>query len=262
VRTSLRQAFRFVEAPGDSRVVAQDALKQPWVVSLANTPRLADFDDLQLLEPIERHNLALPRRLDAPNPSLPSSPAARFEYPVVAAGEGIASVRLELNDRGEAHFLLNLSGQQDGTPLVQALSRLATMERVQTGDYEPRLLELTRYRGSAPATLTVLWLRSRSGRPDLFYHPQKANARIKTRLESERLYAADEFFKAARALVATPTRDERWAIDVATACARMAAAPTGRRPLLFDQPTVEVGFNDAKRDRLVRLLPRADVDAG
>jgi hypothetical protein len=253
LRAALESAFRFVNAPGNSREVAMEVLKQPLSYHLTGTPRLADFDDLQLLGPMERHALALPRRRDSPDPSLPSSPARQFEYPVVAAGVGARSVLLEMSARGQAHYVNESSGPADSL-LVDALARLATIERVRRGGYEPRLLTVTGYRGTMP--FTVLWLRSQSGEPDLLVYPgnpqapasadtatQAMVARFlpKTLLQPHRLYSVREFFEAAREPVVKPTRDEAWAIERARTCAR--ATPSQRGPLQFDRAVVEVGLN-------------------
>jgi hypothetical protein len=53
----------------------------------------------------------------------------------------------------------------------------------------------------------------------------------------------DDFFRVAREPVVTPTRDERWAIERATACAR--ATPSQRGPLQFERAVAEIGLNSA-----------------
>jgi hypothetical protein len=253
VRRAIERAFRFVDAPGDSRAVAAEVVKQPLSYRLTSTPRMADFDDLHFLGPLERHALSLPRRRDSPPPSLPSSPARQFEYPIIAAGTGGWSVQLKMSARGEAHYV-GESSEEVVAPIVDALSRLATIPQVRGGSYEPRLLEVTGYRGSVP--LTVLWLRSRSGQPDLIYYagnsqaPNSADTTTqamvalflpKSLLEPHRLYSVDEFFRVAREPVVKPTQDERWAIERATVCARATPSPRGQ--LQFDRAVVELGLN-------------------
>jgi hypothetical protein len=112
------------------------------------------------------------------------------------------------------------------------------MEQVRGGNYEPRLVEVNGVLGSSP--IIVLWLHSTSGRPDLYYRPLLSEFGGVSKVEMEKVYAAEEFLAAARELPSVPRYNEAWAINIGSACAR-ASWPEDSNPLDYDQGVAEAG---------------------
>jgi hypothetical protein len=81
----------------------------------------------------------------------------------------------------------------DGEATALALQQLARLDQVTAGSYEPRILRLPYISTSRHSTL--IWLKSNTDSPDLFYIPP--NQIMPDPLEDENLYTADEFFKLA-----------------------------------------------------------------
>lgn len=233
----LRQlrAFQFPAVPSNSRSVAEEALKRPTPIALTKTPRLADYESLQLLDPIGFYDLVLPRAAGDPDPTLPVQ-AVQLEYLVVANGEGVGSIAVRDSQPGR----LNTYSHQEPAPIVKALVQLAGMVPVRSGGYEPRLLRVLGYRGLS--YIHVLWLHSSAGRSDLFYRYESPEQRSLSRVQVERLYTRDDFLKAGRERPLAPVHDEAWAIGIATACAQEDAS--GARALLFANGTAQYGVND------------------
>ena len=78
-------------------------------------------------------------------------------------------------------------------------------------------------------------------------------------MESDTVYAVDEFLMAARTLPVVPRHDEGWAIATAGACARAAA--TNRGALEDERVDVEIGLSD-QQDRIVWyvFIPEREPD--
>jgi hypothetical protein len=235
------QVFRFARGPEDAQAFIRDMLMRPPDPSVA--PLLITAATLNVVEPLPFYELALPQRLNAPNPSLPTK-ASQYHYLVRASDQTAATIGLVSTPQGTA---LNWVGPAAGAErMFLALQALAAMEQVRGGAYEPRV---ARVAAVSSTPLTTLWLHSSSGRPDLFYWPRDPDFRGVTKVERERVYTADEFLTAARTLPVAPRHDEQWAIDTARACAIATTATSGQR-LVYGQPTVRMGVS-AEADRIV-----------
>jgi hypothetical protein len=234
--------LRFVAGPADERTFIREMLARP--PNPASAPQLITAASLEFLAPLPFYELVLPRRVNAPNAPLPGTSNV-YHYLVRASGETVATIGLTSHSAGSVLSWVGPAGTSE--PVFDAVRRLAGFEQVRGGGYEPRLVRVTGVRGTQP--VLALWLRSSSGRPDLFYRPRDPEFRGVTKVELEKLYTTDEFLMAARTLPLTPKHDEAWAITTASACAKDIRGTFGG-PLISGQATAEVGLGD-KGDRIV-----------
>jgi hypothetical protein len=253
--SALRE-FRFVSGPADGQSFIREVLTRP--PTPASAPRLITSASLEIVEPLPFYELVLPRKPNAPDPSLPTTTNA-YHYIVRASGQSVGTIGLISYPSGPA---LNWVGPATITePVFSALEQLVAMEQVRGGSYEPRLVRVTGVRGTLP--LLAVWLRSSSGRPDLFYRVRDPDFRGPTSVELERVYNTQAFLTAARTLPLSPRHDESWAITTATACAK-AEPGTTQGPLIYDLATAEVGLSD-QGDHIVWFVyfpKRQAADAG
>jgi hypothetical protein len=98
----------------------------------------------------------------------------------------------------------------------------------------------------------VLWLRSRTGAPDLFYQPRNPDPRVTSLMAFERLYTAQEFFMAVRQLPVSPRHDDAWALTTAAACAKDVPGAGGGR-LALDRGTAEISVTDDQKTIVWRV---------
>jgi hypothetical protein len=230
-------SFRFAAGPAGGIEVANDFLIHPSTNLLATIPKLADFDALRVLPPLSFNDFSLPETPQnsggtiaaGPPPVLPPQ-TELYTYPVEADGQGIAVIVVHATSLGRAELW---TPNPDTNEVVRALGQLATMERIRTGNYEPRLLRVGGRAGTLP--VMVLWLRSASGNTDLFYKLVNPDPRITSSLQPETLYSKEEFLKLASTRNA-PMKNAAWAIQTVTACAANAKSDGGS-PLVFDKAT-------------------------
>jgi hypothetical protein len=186
------RGIRFVTGPADGIPLVNSILKMPN--HIAQSPELANFDSLQVLQPIASYNLLAP---ETTHTGRLSAQAAGYDYLVKAAGKGAASILISSSTSGQSRMdRLSFASQTD--PMVHALDQLAANEQVRTGSYEARFLQVFGLIGNGP--VTVIWLVSDTypGVNDLFYEPVFPNPNLKSKLQTEKLYSASEFLKAAR----------------------------------------------------------------
>lgn len=239
--TPLRE-LRFVSGPADGQAVIREVLARP--PNPGSIQRLINAPALQILAPLPYYDLLLPRRLGAPDPSLPAT-SGLFHY-IVSSGDQVeATLSLASNrDRSVLHWIGDASASES---VLRALHELAGMTEVRGGAYEPRLLRITGARGTSP--VLMLWLHSASGSPDLFYRPRDPHFRGVTKVEGEKLYSLEALLQAARTLPVAPRHDEAWAVRATMECAR-TTSPTYGGTFAPEQAVVEIGVND-KQDGVV-----------
>jgi hypothetical protein len=217
--------FRFAAGPAGGLEVATNFLKRPpsnLAYMLANSPQLADFDALEVLPAVGWYDFSLreaPQTIDNRSVPVPTSALPEktpmFAYLVRSAGQGILSIVVRVNPAGRTE--LWSASPQDASVQVRTLEQLATMEKVRSGSYEPRILRVFGRAGSTPRM--NLWLRSASGNSDLYY--------------VETLYEKEEFLRLA-GQNRLPTKDAAWAIRQAFSC---SGSWTTRYPLEFGKAT-------------------------
>jgi hypothetical protein len=172
-----------------------------------------------------------------PLPDLPT-PANKFYYLLRASDDVAGFLRLESHPIGSV-LSYYWWDRINADSVYSGLVRLVQSQQVRDGNYEPRLVQVTGVRGAMP--VMVLWLRSSSGSPDLYYWPRDNTYRGATQLQGARVYNAADFMSAARALPSPPVHNEAWAVTIANACAR-AAWPEGRDQLVYERASAEIGL--------------------
>jgi hypothetical protein len=252
--TSLRE-LRFVSGPADGQALVRDVLSRPPQPS--GLQELITAAALQVIEPLPYYDLTLPRRNGAADPLLPAS-AGQYHYIVRSGDQAVATIGLASNQgRSVLHWV---GPATTSAPLFRGLQELAAMEQIRGRNYEPRLLRITGVRGMSPAL--VYWLRSSSGKPDIFYRPRDPDFRGWTKVESGKTYSAEELLKRARALPVAPRHDEAWAVRAAIVCTK-AAPDSYAQPLYPERAEVDIGLSD-QQDRIVWyvFIPGQDPAGG
>lgn len=184
--------LRFIQGPeGGQALIRQVLARPPQTVSV---PVVVYSSNLQVLPPLPFYDLRLSQTTGAPVPALPAK-ATSLRY-LVRSGDAFAA-RIYVDPRPDGPtFVAMGSDRSDGAPIT-ALEELAAMDAVRGGDYEPRLLQVTNE--ARRQSLTVIWLHSVSGKPDLFYRPRDPDFRGETLVESQKLYTTAEFLAAVQA---------------------------------------------------------------
>jgi hypothetical protein len=259
--TSLR-GLQFVSGPRDAQAAIRRVLARPQFP--ASAPLIITSAALEVLEPIPMYELRLTPRSAAPNPSLPTL-SNRYLYLVRAADQVVGFISLDayptvftpaMGYPGPdpfppgAVYNSSFTAAANADAVFRSLQQLAQMEQVRGGNYEPRSVQVYGVRGASP--VSVLWLHSKSGRPDLFYRERDPDYRGWTQVEAGKLYTTEEFLTAARALP-VPRYNEAWAIRIASGCAR-AEWPMSRHPLIYDQAVAEIGVSAEGTQSISRIV--------
>jgi hypothetical protein len=185
-------SLRFIQGPeGEQALIRQALARPPQTVSV---PLVVYSTSLQVLPPLPFYDLRLQQTATASDPALPTK-ATSLRYLVLSGDAFAAHIYVDPRPDGPA-FVSMGSDSRDGRP-ISALRELAEMDVVRAGDYEPRLLQVTNE--ARRQALTVIWLHSSSGKPDLFYKPRDPDFRGTTTVESQKLYTTTEFLAAAQA---------------------------------------------------------------
>lgn len=232
--TPLRE-LRFAGGPANAQAIIRQVLARPPQPS--SVPGVITAATLQVIDPLPYYRLLIPRRVGAPDPVLPAAPE-QYHYLVSSGQRAEATIALVSHQGTTTFHWMGVVANSD--PAFRGLQRLAAMEQVRGGNYEPRLLSITPFRGLS--TMLVLWLHSSSGKPDLFYRPNDPEFHGWTKVASDRLYTRDELLQAARALPVAPRRDASWAIRATMECARNRSPEYGGT-LSPEQAVVEIDVN-------------------
>jgi hypothetical protein len=230
---SLRE-LQFVSGPPNAEEFVRRVLARPENPSRVHA--LISAASLQVLKPIARYDFWVTGRNGIPVALLPT-PTNGYVYVVRPPSQDAGYIYLESSPTGLVHNSF-YSPEENDDQLFRTLQQLGQMEQVRGGSYEPRLVQVIGVRGAS--AFPVIWLHSKSGRPDIFYRERDPWNRGFSNVVGEKLYAAQEFLTAARTLPLTPRYNETWASSVASACSR-AAWPSTSNPLNYEQPAVEIG---------------------
>lgn len=232
--------LRIASRPPDDRTLIRQVIARP--PDPASVPLVVNSTALQVVGPLTYHELKLPYYTNAVNPPLPDA-ISRYRYVVNSGIEVAATIDIATGQDGLVLWSMEPASSSNMQAMFDALQFMGALERFRSGDYEPRLLQVTGERGMKP--LLVMWLHSPSGKPDQFYLPRPNDAGV-TKVASDRLYTRDDFLADARALPLTPQHDAAWAIATAAAC---AAAATSAE-LVPDRAEVETGLGE-QQDRVI-----------
>lgn len=228
-------------------VLIRTVLDRPPSPLLAS--QLISAASVQVMDPLPWFELRAGKTREVRNPGVPRPTTRRFHL-LQAAEQVVAIMGVDSNATGPVFSSSSLT-TVNAAPLLRALQQLAGMERVRGGGYEPRLVQVYGVRGVT--VLSVLWLHSAAGRPDLFYWPRSEVFSGRTKLQADRIYQLDELVQVAGAPPVEPQHDGAWALATALACVKAAPEKYRQYPgqtLFTDRAEVEVGF-DSQQDRVV-----------
>jgi hypothetical protein len=211
--------------------------------------QLTTTASIQVMDPLPWYEMRLQKSRDVRNPGVPGLSTRRY-YLLQTAEQGAAYMGVESRPTGSV-LSSSILQTVNATPVLRALQQLAGMERVRGGGYEPRLVQVSGVRGTG--ALSVLWLHSAAGRPDLFFWPRPESFSGRTRLEADRIYLLDELIQVAGAPPVEPRHDEAWALTTALACVKAAPEKHLEYPgqtLFADRAEIQLGF-DNQQDHVV-----------